>query len=440
MRLTRALVAAAAIAGTLAIAAAAASPADVGKPGITPAPCPNQNWQESDASFTALPGAKAFFGRYSGGVYRIEVPETWNGDLVLWSHGYVPNTGANGSRLSVGFPGGGREPNPFRQHLIRQGFAWAASSYHCNGYVPGVGLVDTMALIGEFTRVNNAKPAARVYLTGGSMGGHITLLGLQEFPTAFAGGLALCASGPSEIDFLTAVSAASELISGVKITEATRETDVRRLTEIHGEPPAYTDKGRQLASVQIQISGGPRPFAEEGLTSRFIPNASYALDRPSSDIWSRVASNADTRYAIDAGLGLTAAAINAGVRRLTPDAAARSASGPYEEAIPFDGRIERPLMSLHGTGDLYVPISLQQVLKRSVDAAGRSSLLVQRIVRSPGHCNFSAPELRRAFDDLVAWSKQGTRPEGDDVLGDLTNAGLKFTDPLRPGDPAARQQ
>jgi hypothetical protein len=27
------------------------------------------------------------------------------------------------------------------------------------------------------------------------------------------------------------------------------------------------------------------------------------------------------------------------------------------------------------------------------------------------------------------------KPEGDDVLGDLTNAGMKFTNPLRPGDP-----
>jgi pimeloyl-ACP methyl ester carboxylesterase len=266
------------------------------------------------------------------------------------------------------------------------------------------------------------------------MGGHITLLGMQEFPTAFAGGLALCASGPGEMDFLTSVAAASELISGVTVTQATREQDVERLTGVLGKPPDYTEKGRQLASVQVQISGGPRPFALDGLASRFIENASTVAGR-GDDIWNRVASNSDMKYHIDDGLGLTDGAINSSVRRKAGDAEIRSARGPYEEAIPFDGRIERPVLTLHGSGDLYVPISLEQSLRRTVDKAGQSSWLVQRIVRSPGHCNFSAPEQADAFDALVAWARSGRRPEGDDVLGDLTNAGTKFTNPLRPGDP-----
>jgi hypothetical protein len=139
------------------------------------------------------------------------------------------------------------------------------------------------------------------------MGGHVTLLGMQEFPTTFAGGLALCASGPGEMDFLTSVAAASELISGVTVTQATREKDVERLTAILGKPPGYTDKGRQLASIQVEISGGPRPFALEGLASRFIENASTVAGR-GDDVWNRVASNTDLKYHIDDGLGLTDAA------------------------------------------------------------------------------------------------------------------------------------
>ena len=113
------------------------------------------------------------------------------------------------------------------------------------------------------------------------------------------------------------------------------------------------------------------------------------------------------------------------------DQDARGARGPFEEAIPFDGKIERPLMTLHGSGDLYVPISLEQSLRRAVEAAGKSSWLVQRIIRSPGHCNFSATEQAAAFDALVEWAHTGKRPEGDDVLTDLTNAGTRFTTPLR---------
>jgi hypothetical protein len=92
-------------------------------------------------------------------------------------------------------------------------------------------------------------------------------------------------------------------------------------------------------------------------------------------------------------------------------------------------------MTLHGTGDLFVPISLEQVLKRAVDAAGRQDFLVQRIMRITGHCGFSVTEQTRAFDDLINWVGKNVRPEGNSVFGDLQDAGLKFTDPVRPGDP-----
>ena len=109
--------------------------------------------------------------------------------------------------------------------------------------------------------------------------------------------------------------------------------------------------------------------------------------------------------------------------------------GPHEEVVPFDGRIERPLLTMHGTGDLFVPIHLQQILNRAVTAAGRQDLLVQRIYRIPDHCRFSVEEQWKAFDDLVKWVREGTRPAGDNVMGDLRNAGTTFTQPRRDGDP-----
>lgn len=415
--------------------------AAVGGAGLTAVPCPTQESQAEEPSFEALPGAKASFGRYDGGLYRIEIPEAWNGELVLWAHGFVDHRSPQGSRLRVGFPGAGQagQGPTLREHLIAKGFAWAASSYRCNGYVPGVGLLDTMALTGVFTKMNDGRTPARVYLTGGSMGGHVTVLGMQEFPTNFAGGLAMCPAGPGQMDFLTAVGAVSELISGVTVSDGTRDRDVARLTGVLGQPPAYTARGRQLASVQVEISGGPRPFAVEGLAPRFTQNVTAAASIVNEVAWDRVATNASFRYAIDESLGLTADAINARVRRKAADPVARSARGQYEETVPFDGRIERPLMTLHGTGDLFVPISLEQSLKRAVDAAGTQHLLIQRIMRIPGHCGFSRTEQTRAFDDLVRWVHGEARPEGDDVFGDLADAGLKFTDPIRPGDPGIKR-
>src|SRR5512132_3596612 len=155
----------AAIAAILAVASTQRTASALGRPGVTPVPCPSQEWQPGDPKFEALPGAKTFFGTYDGGLYRIEIPDNWNGELALYAHGFVSNGGAQGSALRVG-------NSPIREHLIKNGFAWAASSYRCNGYVPGQGLLDTMALTDLFTQSNGGKAPTRTYLTGESMGGH----------------------------------------------------------------------------------------------------------------------------------------------------------------------------------------------------------------------------------------------------------------------------
>ena len=404
--------------------------AALGRPGITPVPCPTQEWQIGDPAFEALPGAKAFFGKYDGGIYRIEIPDTWNGEFVLYAHGFVSNGGANGSALRVG-------NSPIREHLIKEGFAWAASSYRCNGYVPGQGLLDTMALTDLFTKANGGRAPQRIFLTGTSMGGHVTLLGMHEFPTAFAGGLAMCPAGPELFDFFAATAGAAEVITGVQAKLDTMQTDVAKMNEILGKPPDYTDKGRQLASVEIQISGGPRPFAMEGLAAggRFAGNISPGALAGSTTPSSRAVMTTQINYRIDEGLGITADALNKSARRKALDPEIRNPMGPYDELVPFDGKLERPTLTMHGTGDLFVPIFLEQSLKKAVVAAGKQSLLTQRVYRIAGHCGFSQAEMIQSFDDLVAWVHKGTKPDGDEVYGDLSNAGMTFTNPLRPGDP-----
>ena len=400
----------------------------VGRPGVTPIPCPVQGWQSNDPAFDALPGARAFFGQNENGLYRIEIPETWNGELVLYAHGFVSNAGAQGANLRVG-------NMPIREHLIRNGFAWAASSFRCNGYVPGQGLLDTMALTNLFTTLNGGNAARRIYLTGTSMGGHVTLLGMHEFPTAFAGGLAMCPAGPELFDFFAATGAAAEVITGVQMKLDTMRDDLERINSRLGKAPDYTENGRQLASVQIQLSGGPRPFAMEGLASRFSANISGGAIAGSTTPSNRAVMTTQVKYAIEDGLGLSADMLNRQVRRKAEDSEMRGTMSPYDELVPFDGRLERPTLTMHGTGDLFVPVFLEQSLKRAVDASGTSSLLTQRIYRIAGHCQFSQTEMIKAFDDLHLWVTTGRKPEGDDVMGNLSDAGRRFTNPMRPGDP-----
>ena len=412
----------------IALTVSLAQPRALGRPAITPLPCAMQTWQPVDPKFDGLPGARAFSGSYAGGLYRVEIPARWNGELALYAHGYVPSTGTRGLELRVG-------NSPIREHLLEKGVAWAASSYRCNGYVPGQGLVDTMELRDVFTKLNGGRKPQRVYLTGTSMGGHVTVLGMHEFPKDFAGGLAMCPAGPELFDFFAAVGAAAEVITGRTFTLDTIQDDLAKMSDMLGKPPDYTERGRQLASVEIRISGGPRPFAAEGLVSRFLSNINGAAIAGSTTPSNRAVMTTHIKYAIDEGLGLTADALNARVRRKSFDAVFRSATGPYEELVPFDGRLERPLLTMHGTGDLFVPIFLEQTLKQAAVAARRQKLLTQRVYRIPGHCGFSAQEMAAAFDDLVTWVHQGVKPDGDEVEGDLSNAGLKFTQPLRPNDP-----
>jgi dienelactone hydrolase len=420
----------AAVLAILGIAATTETTTALGRPGITPVPCPTQEWQLGDPTFEALPGAKAFFGKYDGGIYRIEIPDTWNGEFVLYAHGFVSNAGTNGSSLRVG-------NSPIREHLIKEGYAWAASSYRCNGYVPGQGLLDTMALTDLFTKANGGRAPQRIFLTGTSMGGHVTLLGMHEFPTAFAGGLAMCPAGPELFDFFAATAAAAEVITGVQTKLDTMQADMAKMSELLGKPPDYTEKGRQLASVEIQISGGPRPFAMEGLASggRFLGNISPGAIAGSTTPSSRAVMTTQIKYGIEAGLGITADTLNKNARRKPLDPEIRNPMGPYDELVPFDGKLERPTLTMHGTGDLFVPIFLEQSLKKAVVAAGKEPLLTQRVYRIAGHCGFSQPEMIKAFDDLMAWVHKGTKPAGDEVDGDLSNAGMTFTNPLRPNDP-----
>ena len=79
-------------------------------------PCPTEEWQLGDPKFEPLPAAKALFGKYDGGLYRGEIPDKWNGDLVSYAHGFVATGGQQGALLRVG-------NSPIRQHLIDGGFA-----------------------------------------------------------------------------------------------------------------------------------------------------------------------------------------------------------------------------------------------------------------------------------------------------------------------------
>src|SRR5262245_42298284 len=136
---------------------------------------------ESKLPFDELPGTSTvrYWGVHGGAGYRIEVPVNWNGDLVLYAHGFR----GTGLELTI--------TNPrIRQWLVTHGYAWAASSFSTNGYDVKQGVKDTHDLGQLFNGlVGNPK---RTYITGHSMGGHITGVAIEQYPSAYVGALPMC--------------------------------------------------------------------------------------------------------------------------------------------------------------------------------------------------------------------------------------------------------
>lgn len=385
-----------------------------------------------DPTFAALAGARAMFGVHQGAAYRIEVPDNWNGGLVLYAHGYR----GDGPELTVSNP-------EVRSYLIASGYAWAASSYRLNGYRPDVAITDTLALRDLFVQQVGAPRWSILY--GSSMGGHVVAGSLELYPGVYQGALAECGAltGIGEIDYLAAYGAAAEYIAGVPLFDAPdARTFIRRVTDewlpAVGSAAGPTPKGLAFQSVAKYLLGGELPYWREGLAARLTQAVNLLLLADTNREAVPAARAVDTRsiaYRIDPGLGFSAEEINRNVRRFEPVGTARTAA---ENAVfaPFTGRISAPLLTLHTTGDAFVPFSQEQAYRRSVQAAGADDLLVQRAIRRPGHCQFELAERTRAIADLIVWVERGTRPDGDDVLtADPATLGLRWTTPLRPDDP-----
>lgn len=376
-------------------------------------------------------------GRLGDADYIIQVPANWRGGLVVFAHGIQRGPGRGDVRML-----------PIASHVMAEGHAWIASGYRAREYQPHLFIEDLVALREHFLKEIGTPRWSIIY--GQSMGGHIVTASLELRPGLYQGGIAECGlvDGIGIADYLMAYTAAAELISGVPLLDAPDRAAFGPLLEgvvrALGMPGSYTARGRQFDSVVKYLMGADRagnelPLRLQGLQARYLLNIMHRPrdleNDPNPGI--RAASTAHIRYRIDPGLGLTEDELNARVRRVHPvkDARSPSVNPVYAERT---GKLTVPLITLHETGDAWVPLSLEQSYRRRTIAAGTDHLLVQRVVRAPSHCGVDGVTRRQAFDDLVAWVERGVKPEGEDVLApDLSRIGLKWTPYLHLEDPLA---
>lgn len=407
-----------------------AGPALAGKP-------PAYFVDQSKLPFTAMPGASALWGVHAGAGYRIEVPANWNGELVMWAHGF---RGA-GLELTV-------DNHPLRALLIPLGYAWASSSYGRNDYDIWNGVHDTHALVQRFSGlVGNPH---RVYLTGASMGGHITAVSIEQYPNTYDAALPLCGVlGDYELFdyFLDFNAAAQQLGTGssafpldpavyVGVTVPAIKANLSAVPG--GWPNVLNATGQNLKNLTELRSGGERPnFDEAWFFWNTFPafatgpgNFLFDLGLGGGELPRSpgvAVDNSDTVYQFDSDPSLTAdeQALNAGIVRVEADPQARSPNGLAQVPV-VAGDPSIPVLSLHNLGDLFVPVLNEVEYARRVEANGKSDWLVQRAIRGVGHCDFTATEFASAFLDLKSWVETGVKPAGDDFLDPSAVAAPSF--------------
>ncbi|MDH3303229.1 MAG: phthalyl amidase [Acidimicrobiia bacterium] len=387
--------------------------------------------EEDSLPFFPLGGyedAEQMWGVHNDAGYRIEVPANWNGDLIMWTHGYRgedPELLFNPSEFNPGF----------RAWMLGEGYAWAASTYSKNSYNVSQGVKDTHAL----TQFFNGKvgQADDVYIAGYSMGGHIAAVLAENYGNTYSGAMPLCGVvGDYELFdyFLDVNAAAQHLALGTSQIPADADFFTDEFPQIRanlGLPFATTPAGQQFKQLVELRSGGDRPefdaafvfwnsvngiFSGEEGAFLFDLGAGDGVVPATGGKWS-VVDNTDAVYQVDLDPAISdfEAQLNADIARVAADPQARTEHG-LRNPPPVTGDLRMPVLTMHNLGDLFVPWHNEIAYANDVAAHGKSDMLVQRAIRGVLHCDFTDAELIEGMSDLIDWAQTGVRPDGDMVL------------------------
>lgn len=400
-----------------------------------------------------------------GSTYLIEVPSSWNGTLLLYSHGYVVPGSPNPAR-DVSDPA-------TRAFLLANGFALAGSSYAHTGWAIQEALPDQIAVLDTFTALFS-RPA-RTIAWGHSLGGIITAGLIQKFPERFDAALPMCGvlSGGvgnwnQALDATFAFKTLFNFGGGLQLVHITNPNANLALAEALLATAQATPQGRAriaLAAALADVPGwfdsaAPEPAANDFITreaNQFLwlsqvdlPfalafRAELEFRAGGNPSWNtgvnykkQLAHSVDQDEVValyeQAGLDL-----NADLETLNN--AARIAADPsaveyLEQNITFDGDIGIPVLTLHTTGDGLVTNQNESAYADVVRRDGNNRFLRRTFVHRAGHCTFTPAESLTALANLIERLDTGIWPDLSSaalnaqaaVLGPLNVAFPSFVD------------
>ena len=342
-----------------------------------------------------------YYGTHANGAqYCIEMPPEgyWNGELVVFAHGYVSET------MPVGIPWEQMvlKDGTYIPDLVNSlGFAFATTSYSVNGLAVVRGGIDILDLVEVFGQVIGEP--SRAYLVGASEGGLITTLMIEKHPGVFDGGMALC--GPigdfnEQINYWGNFRIAFDYYmpgllppSAISIPQDVMDN----WYSVYAPNIAYQLANTDPATVAslLAVTGAPiDPLDPNSVFETVLGilwyNA-FATNNGIEVLRGQPFDNLDYVY-LDPFL-------NALAPRYAAD---KKALKTIEHKYETSGALKRPLVTMHTTGDPVVPYWHATKYAQKVSANDNGAPYLNIPVASYGHCNFTTPEILNGFSWLVS--------------------------------------
>jgi len=339
-----------------------------------------------------------------GALWSIDVPAGWNGDLVVWLHGYT-NPAA-----PITLPAFG----PMRDAMLAEGYAVVASSYSENGYTVKLGMIQSHQLRGVFA--SRIGQPARTYLVGVSLGGIIGALLLERFPEQYDGGLLVSGVVGGSVKEMTYIGDIRVLFDAMypgvlpgDLLHVPEGTDV--LQEL-GQAQAAIVANPQGAGIIAALARVPPEYASGSELVQTILTALGFQLQGANDIFARTHGhsffeNADWRYTGPLPQPVLDQ-VNATVARYraTPDAA-----NYLDRYGSPNGNLALPVIALHNSRDPVVPYRHESWYLAAVTDQAATPFLLQRTLLAPyGHAVIQPAELTANLADLAQWVETGTKP------------------------------
>jgi hypothetical protein len=395
----------------------------------------------SSAAAQPAPAAGHYTGTLADGATWIaDVPASWNGTLLLYSHGYGPLFAADAP-----------DPNTAAQ-LLSMGYALAGSSYdpHGSWWALGSAVTDQFQTLSTVEQTVLKTTPSRVFAVGTSMGGLISALEDQNSNGRLDGALTTCGliGGANNLNQyqLDGEYAIDQLLAGGSV----------QLTNFVDGPPSFADSGNAAAALTTAVTSAQTSAqgqARLALAFAFLNVSPWGgatqpsiYDFPGQELGqytdyttglfgspvNPITFIVEGREQIEAAAGGEGAgtvgvdfaqllhqssyypevkalyedsglSLSGDLSTLQSNANLKPDQAAYhwlaKTSVP-SGRLQVPELDIHTISDPLIPVQQENYYAALVNRAGDSALLKQAFIQRQGHCAFTPAELIAALQAL----------------------------------------